>query len=208
MWAWAEDGNFQLPEHFDVSMKNMKTYLLLFIPVLVFVFSSCEKNIILKNNKSLQGLWRITEFNYSDSANVTVKPASAGKPAVKIDTVYALHQIFDLSKEIHTLSFFEAPESAYSAAMQAVYKIDYADAALKDISDTFYYTITKDVLAVVKKSTTKKTYTNVVRKPFLSIVPLGQLRYQYNTPSGNSFTLDASPFLNGTQCYYKLEKSN
>lgn len=187
-------------------MKKIKSYL--FLLMSVFVLSACEKNIIVNNNKSLQGMWRISEFNYSETANVIVKPASSGSPAVKIDTVYALHQIFDLSKETHTLSFFEAPDNAYSAAMQAVYKIDYADATIKDISDTFYYTLTKDVLAVIKKSTTKKTYTNVVRKPLLSIVPLGQLRYSYALDKGFVFKLDASSFLNGIPCYYKLEKTN
>lgn len=189
-------------------MKNSNIFLPILPVVFLLVFSSCEKNIIKENNKSIQGLWRITAFKYADSANVTIKPASAGKPAVKIDTVYALDGIVDLTKETHTLSFFEAPDNAYSAAMQAVYKIDYTDALIKDVSDTFYYTLTKDVLAVVKKSTVKKTYANVVRKPLLSIVPLGQLRYKYNKPSGNTFTLDASSFLNGTECFYNLEKIN
>lgn len=187
-------------------MKKIKSYLFLLMPVIVF--SACEKNIIFKNNKSLQGMWRISEFNYSETANVKVGTASAGKPAPTIDTVYAMHQIFDLSKETHTLSFFEAPDNAYSAAMQAVYKIDYADATLKDISDTFYYTLTKDVLAVIKKSTAKDEYTNVVREPDLSIVPLGQLRYSYALDKGFVLRLDASSFLNGIPCYYKLEKTN
>jgi hypothetical protein len=191
-------------------MKNTVQQLTvsIILMVLVALLGSCNKNTINRNNSSIQGLWKITEFNYSDSANVVKTPASSGQPAVRIDTAYALHDVFDLTKETHTISFFEAPDNAYTSAMQAVYKIDYADNQLKDLVDTFYYSITEDVLAVIRKTTSKKIYSNLVRKPLLSIVPLGTYRYSYETPVGSAFILDASPFLNGTRCFYKLEKIN
>lgn len=176
----------------------------MFLFSLSFILFSCEKNAIKENNKSIQGTWQVKAYSTFDSANVVVQTS----PILRKDTIFALHEIISLSNATHTISFFESPQNAYSAAMKGVYKIDYTDSQLTDLVDTFYYTINKKELVVIKKTTGKKVYSNIIRKPLLNIIPLSAFRYNYEVPSGNNFKLDATENLNNTVCFFELEKIN
>lgn len=193
--------------------KNNHTYLLLLL--LTFLFVSCEKKQIEQTAKDLKGKFRITEFNYwFKFYNTTVK---------KNDSI-RVQNVFDLKNDIHTLEFFEPnkvntanfnigkkkvkiglPEkrSAYTAALRGIYKIEYADLNKPALVDTFYYTLTKDVLTIVDISTKTTQFTQISGKPRIPNIPLPKRRYKLEEFSGENLHLNGTPYLFNDSCYYK-----
>ena len=153
-------------------MTNRNHPFLVLLALSLFIIS-CEKQQIEKTAKDLKGTFRITEFNYwFKFYNTTLKRSDSIR----------VQNVFDLKNDIHTLEFFEPnneksvdfklgkkkvkielPEkrNAYTSSLKGVYKIQYADLTKAALVDTFYYTVTKDVLTIVDISVKTTQFTQI-----------------------------------------------
>jgi hypothetical protein len=184
------------------------------------MFVSCEKKQIEKTAQDLKGKFRITEFNYwFKFYNTTIK---------KNDSI-RVQNVFDLKNDIHTLEFFEPnaenstnlkigkkdikiglpdKKTAYTAALRGVYKIEYADINKEASIDTFYYTLTKDVLTIVDISSKTTQFTQISGKPRIPNFPLPKRRYKLEEFSGENLHLNGTPYLFNDSCYYRASRLN
>lgn len=191
------NGNFLI----FFRMKKSLEIILLFFSI-VFL-SSCEKKIIKDKLQTIQGKWKLTEFKNEE---LYVIPAQS-LTIPKKDTIFDLNDVFFPKIDTHTLEFF-TNNNPYTASQKGVYKIEYADNSTKAIIDTFSFTFNKKELVIDLKTTNKKKYNNIVRKPNLSIIPLPLYRFEFAEPNNNQLYLNATPFLNNQTCYFKFEKIN
>jgi hypothetical protein len=97
----------------------------------------------------------------------------------------------DFAKGKHSIEFFGG-EKAYTATMLGVYSIDYTDANVKDLADTFRYDIKGDQLAITNTKTI--TVRNLIR-----------YRYKIETLNGTDLYLNRTPF-DTTTAYLKAIK--
>jgi hypothetical protein len=200
-------------------MTNRNHSFLVFL-VLSLLFISCEKKQIEKTAKNLKGTFRITEFNYwFKFYNTTSKQ----NDSIRVQNV------FDLKNDKHTLEFFEPnnensvdfklgkkkvkielPEkrNAYTSTLRGVYKIEYADLNKAALVDTFYYTVTKDVMSIVDISTKTTQFTQISGKPRIPNFPLPKRRYKLEEFSGENLHLNGTPYLLNDSCYYKATRLN
>lgn len=134
-------------------MKTIKIQTLLFALPLIFLMASCSKEDEVMSK--LKGNWQVSEIQFN--ADSTLKDFSTG---------------------LHTIEFWET-ERAYTATGRGVYRIDYADANLKDVADTFRFDIKENQLSITY------TKTNLVK---------GLFRYRYELKSfeGSELFLDRS----------------
>jgi hypothetical protein len=200
-------------------MTNRNYSFLVFL-VLSILFISCEKKQIEKTAKDLKGTFRITEFNYWFKFYNT---SSKQNDSIRVQNV------FDLKNDKHTLEFFEPnnensvdfklgkkkvkielPEkrSAYTATLRGVYKIEYADLNKAALIDTFYYTVTKEVLTIVNISVKTTQFTQISGKPRIPNFPLPKRRYKLEEFSGENLHLNGTPYLLNDSCYYKASRLN
>lgn len=132
-----------------MKIKSINTFLLSF--AIVALLSSCSKEDEVMSK--LKGNWQVSEIQFA--ADSVLKDFSTG---------------------IHTIEFWET-ERAYTATGKGVYRIDYTDANIKDIADTFRFDIKEDQLSITY------TKTNLVK---------GLFRYRYELKSfeGSELFLD------------------
>ncbi|MFN5628236.1 MAG: hypothetical protein ACK48W_03015 [Bacteroidota bacterium] len=197
-----------------------KNYFSLVLIALSIVFYSCEKQQIEKTAKDLKGTFRITEFNYwFKFYNTTLKRSDSIR----------VQNVFDLKNDIHTLEFFEPnnensvefilrkkkvkielPEkrSAYTSTLRGVYKIEYADLNKAALVDTFYYTVTKDVLTIIDISAKTTQFTQIPGKPRIPNIPFPKRRFKLEQFSGENLFLNGTPYLLNDTCYYKATRLN
>jgi len=182
-----------------------KSIGIIFLFFSIICLSSCEKKIIEDKLQTIQGKWKLLEFQNIDTFSIPTIPRPVFIPGK--DTIYDLNIIFFPKIDLHTIEFFEN-NNPYTAAQKGVYKIDYADELTKDIIDTFSFTINKKELVIDIKKTDKKFYNNIIRRPKLPIIPLPVYRFEFAEPNNNQLYLNATPFLNNQTCYFKFEKIN
>jgi len=133
----------------------------------LLMLSACSKKE-QELSDSLKGIWNISEIRFND------------------DSLFN-----DFSKSRHSIEFFGG-KRAYTSTFTGVYRIDYTDAIVKDIADTFRYDIKGNQLAI---TTTK---TNTVRN-------LIRYRYVIETLNGSELYLNKTP-LDTTASYIKAIK--
>ncbi len=200
-------------------MTNRNHPFLVLLVLSLFIIS-CEKQQIEKTAKDLKGTFRITEFNYwFKFYNTTLKRSDSIR----------VQNVFDLKNDIHTLEFFEPnneksvdfklgkkkvkielPEkrNAYTSSLRGVYKIQYADLNKAALVDTFYYTVTKDVLTIVDISVKTTQFTQISGKPRIPNFPLPKRRYKLEEFSGENLHLNGTPYLLNDSSYYKATRLN
>lgn len=112
------------------------TYIYLFLMLAVF---SCKKEDRILNK--LEGTWTVNEYNRKSTGTVT-----------------------DFSNQKITFEFLPY-KKAYTRTLKAIYRLDYVDAALTDVVDTFSYELKKDELSITKVQ--KTLNTQFLRQRFL-----------------------------------------
>jgi|694.fasta_scaffold128041_2 hypothetical protein len=117
---------------------------------LLFIVSCSKEDEVMDQ---LKGNWQVNEIQFN--ADSTFKDFSAG---------------------LHTIEFWDT-ERAYTATGKGVYRIDYSDASLKDVADTFRFDIKEDQLSVTY------TQTNLVKGLF-------RFRYKIQSYEGSDLFLD------------------
>jgi hypothetical protein len=180
-----------------------KSIGIIFLFFSITILSSCEKKIIENKLQTIQGKWKLTEFKNDE---LYVIPAQS-LTIPKKDTIFDLNDVFFPKIDTHTIEFF-TNNNPYTASQKGVYKIEYADNSIKAIIDTFSFTFNKKELVIDLKTTNKKKYNNIVRKPNLSIIPLPLYRFEFVEPENNILYLNATPFLNNQTSFLKFEKIN
>lgn len=146
--------------------KNTPKVVYILFTFAIIITSCNKKEQELSDN--LKGKWNISEIRFNS------------------DSLYN-----DFSKGKHSIEFFGG-ERAYTATLLGVYNIDYTDANLKDLADTFRYDIKGDQLAITNTKTT--TVRNLIR-----------FRYKIETLSGSELFLNKTPF-DTTTAYIKANK--
>ncbi len=129
----------------------MKTIQTIFVFTILLLVASCSKEDEVMDQ--LKGNWQVSEIKFSEDSTFN-----------------------NFSTGIHTIEFWDT-ERAYTATGKGVYRIDYADANIKDVADTFRFDIKEDQLSVTYSK------TNLVK---------GLFRYRYKIQSyeGSELFLD------------------
>jgi len=111
-----------------------------FIIVICFLFAFACKKKEDRVLKKLEGTWTINEYNRKSTGVVT-----------------------DFSSQKMTFEFLPY-KKAYTRTLKAIYKLDYNDASLIDVIDTFSYELKKDELSITKVQ--KAINTQFLRQRF------------------------------------------
>jgi hypothetical protein len=149
------------------AMRNNILSSIITAAILISVMSSCKQQE-QELSDGLKGKWNVSEIRFNS------------------DSLFN-----DFSNGKHTIEFFGG-ERAYTATMIGVYTIDYTDANLKDLTDTFRYDIKGDQIAVTYTKST--TVRNLIR-----------YRYKIETLSSTDLYFNKTP-LDTTNAYLKAFK--
>lgn len=114
---------------------NKNSYIVVLFLVLAF---ACKKEDRILNK--LEGTWTVSEYNRKSTGVVS-----------------------DFSSQKMTFEFLPY-KKAYTRTLKAIYKLDFNDASLIDVIDTFSYELKKDELSITKVQ--KSINTQFLRQRF------------------------------------------
>jgi hypothetical protein len=100
---------------------NKKSYIVVLFLMIAF---ACKKEDRILNK--LKGTWTVSEYNRKSTGVVNSFPSSK-----------------------NTFEFIYS-KNAYTSSLKGVYKVDYFDANIADVIDTFKYELKKEELSITK----------------------------------------------------------